>query len=444
MSLEESTEVKTKLRVVRHRKAKPHGQRAEFLDSLEQVDVIHKFEQKTCTDCHEKLTPIGKKCVYREVGLKQPELFCRNHYQQTYKCNHCHPKGGDKIIVSKVPTSPIFPHSYFSSSVLAKIIVDKYGMAVPLNKQEMFFKHLGLPMDTNKMSRAIIKLSEQLEFVYNELTKILLKNPVIHMDETPFQVLEEKNRSKSYFWVMRSTEEFSNQQIAVFSYSSNRKQENISELVGDYTGAIMCDGYNAYSSEMYPQITFGSCLVHIRRHFTDITKSLQQGKESSALKAVKLLMRIFEKEKNFEYQSATEKAQKRKLYLKECIDKFYNFLETIINPSGKLKRAVEHAQKFRSRLEQIYEIGELPLSNNAAEQVIRLSTLIRKNSLFAKSTAGARASAIFYSLVQTAKLNKLDIFKYFNYIFSLLEKRENVKVEAYLPWNPEVKKICAK
>ncbi|WP_430413539.1 hypothetical protein [Ligilactobacillus salivarius] len=79
---------------------------------------------------------MGKKCVYREVGLKQPELFCRNHYQQTYKCNHCHPKGGDKIIVSKVPTSPIFPHSYFSSSVLAKIIVDKYGMAVPLNRQK--------------------------------------------------------------------------------------------------------------------------------------------------------------------------------------------------------------------------------------------------------------------------------------------------------------------
>lgn len=61
-----------------------------------------------------------------------------------------------------------------------------------------------------------------------------------------------------------------------------------------------------------------------------------------------------------------------------------------------------------------------------------------------KSKAGAKANAIFYSLVQTAKLNKLDIFKYFNYIFSLLEKRENVKIEAYLPWNPEVKKICEK
>src|SRR5699024_12714361 len=97
----------------------------------------------------------------------------------------------------------------------------------------------------------------------------------------------------------------------------------------------------------------------------------------------------------------------------------------IPNPSSKLKKAIEYAKKFQPRLENIYKIGELPLSNNPIEQVIRLSTLVRKNSLFARSVDGAKASAIFYSLVQTAKLNGLDIFKYFNYIFSLLEKREN-------------------
>lgn len=76
-SSEEIVEVETELRVVRHRKAKPKGQRAAFLDSLEQVDVVHKLEQEacTCTDCHKKLIPIGKKCVYREVGLRKPELF---------------------------------------------------------------------------------------------------------------------------------------------------------------------------------------------------------------------------------------------------------------------------------------------------------------------------------------------------------------------------------
>src|SRR5699024_3517467 len=107
-------------------------------------------------------------------------------------------------------------------------------------------------------------------------------------------------------------------------------------------------------------------------------------------------------------------------------------------------KAIEYAKKFQPRLENIYKIGELPLSNNPIEQVIRLSTLVRKNSLFARSVDGAKASAIFYSLVQTAKLNGLDIFKYINYIFSLLGKRVNVKVGAYLASKSIIQALCTK
>ena len=90
-----------------------------------------------------------------------------------------------------------------------------------------------------------------------------------------------------------------------------------------------------------------------------------------------------------------------------------------------------------------YEIGELPLSNNPVEQAIRPATLVRKNSLFATTVAGAKANAIWYSLIQTAKLNGLDVSKYLNYLFSLLEQRKEVDVEAYLPWNSEDKESCA-
>ncbi|MGZ7862633.1 IS66 family transposase [Ligilactobacillus salivarius] len=444
-SSEEIVEVETELRVVRHRKAKPKGQRAAFLDSLEQVDVVHKLEQEacTCTDCHKKLIPIGKKCVYREVGLRKPELFCRNHYQETYKCEHCHPKGGDMIITSEVPTSPILPHSLISNDIIPVVIMNKFGLATPLNRQVQYFKSLGLPVTAKQLAHAVIKASEQVEFIHERLTKTLLDNPVIHMDEIPFKVLSEKARSTSYFWVMRTTEEFSNQKIVVFNYSSDRKQENIGELVGDYTGCIICDGYNAYSSERYPQITYGSCLVHIRRQFVEIVKTLKNGSQSNAAKAVRLLNSIFEAEKQLEYQNAKEKAQKRKLHLKKYVDKFYDFLDTILNPSGKLKKAIGYARKFRTRLEKIYEIGELPLSNNPVEQAIRPATLVRKNSLFATTVAGAKANAIWYSLIQTAKLNGLDVSKYLNYIFSLLEQRKDVDVEAYLPWNSEVKESCA-
>ena len=120
------------------------------------------------------------------------------------------------------------------------------------------------------------------------------------------------------------------------------------------------------------------------------------------------------------------------------VNKFYDFLDTILNPSGKLKKAIGYAKKFRTRLEKIYEIGELPLSNNPVEQAIRPATLVRKNSLFATTVAGAKANAIWYSLIQTA----IDVSKYLNYIFSLLEQRKEVDVEAYLPWNSEAKESC--
>ncbi|GET11832.1 IS66 family transposase [Ligilactobacillus agilis] len=120
------------------------------------------------------------------------------------------------------------------------------------------------------------------------------------------------------------------------------------------------------------------------------------------------------------------------------VDKFYDFLDTILNLSGKLKKAIGYAKKFRTRLEKIYEIGELPLSNNPVEQAIRPATLVCKNSLFAITIAGAKANAIWYSLIQTA----IDVSKYLNYIFSLLEQRKEVDVEAYLPWNSEAKESC--
>lgn len=77
------------------------------------------------------------------------------------------------------------------------------------------------------------------------------------------------------------------------------------------------------------------------------------------------------------------------------------------------------------------------------EQATRPATLIRKNSLFVTTVVGVKANVIWRSLVQTAKSNGLDASKYLNYLFLSLEQREEVDVEAYLPWNFEVKEVCA-
>ena len=262
------------------------------------------------------------------------------------------------------------------------------------------------------MANAAIKGAKRfLKPLSDFLVSQLRQEKVVHMDETPFQVLDSR-KSKSYFWALRTPKEFAKHQIAYFHYAPIRSGKVISDvLTPDYTGAVMCDGYRSYGQEQLPKATFGSCLIHIRRPFIELVKGLTLNNNAQATQAVRLLSRVFHKEKNLRYKTPAEKKAQRRKLVKPLLDDFYNFIEGIAYPMHKLKDAVKNALKLKDRVYQIFKIGELPLSNNSVEQSIRPSTIICKNSLFAKSTAGAEANAIFYTIVQTAKLNNLDVFK---------------------------------
>lgn len=186
----------------------------------------------------------------------------------------------------------------------------------------------------------------------------------------------------------------------------------IGNIMGkDYSGLIMCDGYNGYSERLYLQAHFGTCLVHIRREFVQATNLLDQEKlkHSSAFQAIKLLGKVFHQEKQLQYRNKEEKRRQRIKYIKPVLDKFYDYLQSINLPQGKLRAAINNAVKLRHRVYRVFENGQLPLSNNALENKIRFTTIIRKNCLFAKSVAGAEANAVYYTLIVTAKLNQLNV-----------------------------------
>ena len=429
------------------RKKKASGKRNKVLDQFEQRDVIHDEPGKICKCCGKKMVAIGKKCQYRELKQKPVEFECVNHYVRTYKCSNIEGHdSGNEVLDQAIPkTAPLFNHSYFSASSLAEIVRNKYELAMPLNRQEILFKSYGLPITSKQMSEAVIKLSERhLQPLYSKLLGELTSEKVIHMDETPYDVLAKNTKShKTYIWAVRSTVEFSNHQIVLYKHSDTRNSFNIADILGaNYCGAIMCDGWAAYSSKTYPNITFGACLVHIRRKYINITKSLKGKTYSVARKAVILLGKVFHAEKNLKYRTEEEKVVARIEQIKPLLDEFYEFISEVKTPSNELKDAIKHSFKQRARLEEIFKIGSMPLSNNEVEQSIRPTTLVRKNCLFSKSYAGAQANAVYYTLVQTAKLNGLDAYKYLKYIFEQLELRKNSNVEAYLPWSDEIQAKC--
>ncbi len=141
-----------------------------------------------------------------------------------------------------------------------------------------------------------------------------------------------------------------------------------------------------------------------------------------------------------------ERLRARQERSQPIVDEFYAFLDTVQPGNAKLKDAVKYACSQKKELLRFLDDGRIPLSNNAAENAIRPFVVGRKNWLFCKSNAGAVAAADAYSLVETAKANKLDVLKYLNYVFRTIPMADGHLTDDFLetlmPWNAKVQEFC--
>ena len=286
---------------------------------------------------------------------------------------------------------------------------------------------------------------EELKIIGKHLAhrKIKCKPMEFYCENFYVQVVKSE-RSKCYFWAASSAKEFNQHNIAYFFYAASRGGEVIPQIIGpDYRGCLMCDGHSAYQQERLPNGTLEACLIHIARKFKEIVKIGKGAKilqHSKAAEAATKLGEIFHTEHDLSYTTREEKAAKRRLRLKPLLDEFYRFIGEIKHPIGKLRVAINYALNQKERVYQIFEHGELPLDNNHDEQLIRPTTIGRKNYLFAKTEAGAEANAIWYTFIQTAKLNQLKVREYLEHLLSAFTWTKSPVWEAYLPWDPEIQR----
>jgi transposase len=112
----------------------------------------------------------------------------------------------------------------------------------------------------------------------------------------------------------------------------------------------------------------------------------------------------------------------------------------------KLSEAINYAKNQKIYLENFLLDGTIPISNNQAENAIRPFAVGRRGWLFADTPKGAEASAIAYSIVETAKANNLNVFQYLAYLFKSLPninfKDQPELLAQYLPWSESLPKYC--
>lgn len=456
LEVTEEEEIITKRFKVSHRKVKAKGQRKLNLDRLPQEDVFHQLAdgKQHCDKCGKKMSVmVERNLISREPKFHPAWFSCENHYAQVYKCVDCDKNAGNDHIVQAPTPQPLFNHSYVSPSVATEFIYSKFVLSVPFYRQVTKWAQYNITLDDRLMARAAIKLSQRLAPLYRLLQAEVQQASAVQIDETPFQVIQGKNE-QGYFWTVVTPQEFSTHQVAFFYYSETRAGRTLAKIMPkDYSGAVMCDGYAAYGPKNLPFAQLGSCLVHVVRNFKNLIKakldhkSERKVKGGVALQATKFFSAVFRAEKEIiqsgDYTSPLEKAQLRQAKVLPLLDKAYEYLEKESDrSSGKLRKAISYALKQKQRVYLTMTRGELPLSNNHAERQIRPTTIVRKNSLFAFTVAGAQANALYYTLIQTAKLNGLNTYKYLEILLEAARSPETTDWKAYLPWSKMIQTTC--
>lgn len=289
---------------------------------------------------------------------------------------------------------------------------------------------------------------DYLKPVYDRLHEHLVQRKILHADEVPCQVLHEDGKtaaSKSYMWIYLTGDD-GEPGITLYEYQPGRSGDYPRQFLRGFHGFLHCDAYQGYN-KLEEVIRIG-CFAHCRRYFFDaIPKDRKkQSKELPAEIGVAYCNRLFEIERELKDLSPEKRKAERLTRERKVLDEFWDWLDTVKPLGGsRLAKAVTYARNQRENLEGYLQDGRCELSNSAAERKAKSYVIGRKNFLFHDTVKGAEASAIIYSLVETAKMNKLNIYQY---LYTLLlympdYKNEPEGIEELMPWSEFIKVSCS-
>ncbi|MDC7242807.1 MAG: IS66 family transposase, partial [Sphaerochaetaceae bacterium] len=305
------------------------------------------------------------------------------------------------------------------------------------------FERIGLSLSRQNLSNWILKSSDLLDIVYQEMKKELLSKDILHADETTVQVLKESGKaakSKSYMWLYQTGRY--DTPIVIYDYHPSRSGKIPQEFLKDFSGYLHVDGYSGYNH--IDNVTLVGCLAHVRRYFNDAYKLIENtedAKQSNTAKGLAYCNKLFDLDRESKKLEIKERYIFKQKEIKPIFDEFLTWLnQASINalPQSKYGKAITYALNQMPNLMHYLDKAELDIDNNRAERSIKPFVIGRKNWLFNHSVEGAHASARLYSLVQTCLINRVNPYRYLTDTLNRLANmtiNQETDIDSLLPWN---------
>lgn len=424
----------TDIEVSPHRRRR--GKRKTLPDYLPRVRIEHDLpeSEKTCA-CGCALVRIGEE-TSEQLDVIPAQVRVLRHVRPTYACKGCE----ETIKTAPLPAQPI-PKSNAAPGLLAHIAVAKYCDGLPLARQERILQRAGIDIPRATTARWMIALGERLAPLVARLRAQLLGYDVVQMDETRIQVLKEDGRSasgQSFMWVQRGGPPA--RPVILFHYDPSRGQSPAAELLAGFRGYLQTDGYEVYVAlaAKQPEIRLIGCFAHVRRKFHEAhTAQGKKRKAGKAKQALDIIGQLYGIERKLKDKDPAERHTQRRHQARPVLDKLHAWLQQAlpeVPPSTLTGQALGYLHNQWPRLCGYLDDGRLEIDNNACERAIRPFVIGRRNWLFADTPAGAAASANLYSLIETARANGHEPYRYLRYLFTELPKAASPEqIHALLP-----------
>jgi len=434
-----------------YKRKKTKGKRESDLKGLPVKVINHKLSPEELDEMLGKGWKELPEHIYKKLTFHPASFEVEEHHVGVYA-------GKDDTIIRAPHPKNLLDKSLVTPSLAAGIFNYKFVNSQPIARLESEFKRQDVNLSRQVMCSWVIKLSENwLSLLYDRLKLNIKECKVIQADETPCLVNHDGRPagSKSYMWVYRSGSLEDSPPIVLYDYEKTRNADHPREFLIDYKGACITDGYQVYHTldKERPDIRFAGCWAHARRKFDDVIKAI--GKNSPAItvasKAITQIGAMYKLENSYAELTAEERLNKRQLGIKPIVDAFFVWLDSIrdsVPAQSKTGKAITYCLNQKVYLREFLNDGNIPIDNNAAERSIRSFCLGKKNWYVIDTIHGAEASAIAYSIAETAKANDLRPYEYFEHLFEVIPQHQDDTdlsfLDDLLPWSANLPIKCRK
>ena len=300
--------------------------------------------------------------------------------------------------------------------LLAEVVFGKFGLHLPLHRQSERFAREGVPIEVSTLADWVGAVTMTLAPLSTLIEAHVRRGPRLHLDDTPVPVLAKgKTRTGRLWTVVRDGRPFGGPDppAAAYFYSPDRSGTHAEAWLASYTGIIQADAFSGFGRLYEPRrqpgaINEAACWAHARRKFFELA-DLQ--KAPIAIEAVSRIDAIFAIEREINGRSPDQRQAIRSDRSRPLVGSLHAWLcvkRATLSPKIKLTVAIDYMLKRWPAFIRFLDDGRICLSNNTAERAIRGIAVGRRNWTFAGSDAGGRRAAAMYTLIETAKLNRID------------------------------------